>query len=34
MTQIFANKTMEEPFTQDSHHFSNSIIYTSQGPIL
>ena len=30
MAQIFSNKDMEELFTQSSHHYSNSVIYTSQ----
>jgi len=30
MSQIFSNKQNEDLFTQSSHHFSNSVIYTSQ----
>jgi len=30
MSQVFHNKNMEQLFTQASHHFSNSVIFTSQ----
>lgn len=30
MKEIFSNPNIEELFTQASHHYSNSIIYTSQ----